>query len=83
MTSDAAMVALEPGAALLLASRGIVEGKRKAEEFGLQRVKEALQQSQAASAKDLCISVLDQVQQFMGAAPAENDVTALALTRNL
>jgi serine phosphatase RsbU (regulator of sigma subunit) len=82
MTSDASMVALEPGAALLLASRGIVEGKRKAEEFGLQRVKEALQQSQAASAKDLCISVLDQVQQFMDAAPAENDVTALALTRN-
>jgi serine phosphatase RsbU (regulator of sigma subunit) len=82
MTSDAPMVALEPGAALLLASRGIVEAKCKAEEFGLQRVKEVLQQSTAASAKELCVSVLDQVQQFMCAAPTHNDVTALALARN-
>lgn len=82
MTADAPMAALEPGAALLLASRGIVEGKRKAEEYGLQRVKHVLQQSQAESAKELCISVLDQVQQFMGAPPAQDDVTTLALTRN-
>jgi serine phosphatase RsbU (regulator of sigma subunit) len=82
MTSNASMVALEPGAVLLLASRGIVEGKCKAEEFGLQRVKEVLQKSQPASAKELCVSVLDQVQQFMCAAPTHNDVTALALTRN-
>src|SRR5271170_6706088 len=33
MTSNAPMVALEPGAVLLLASRGIVEGKCKSEEF--------------------------------------------------
>jgi len=76
------MVALEPGAVLLLASRGIVEGRCKAEEFGLQRVQEVLQQSKAASAKELCVSVLDQVQQFMGSAPTHNDVTALALARN-
>lgn len=82
MTADASMVALEPGAVLFLASRGIVEGKCKAEEFGLQRVREVLQHSKAASAKDLCVSVLDHVQQFMGAAPTHNDVTALALTRN-
>jgi serine phosphatase RsbU (regulator of sigma subunit) len=82
MVSNASIVALEPGAVLLLASRGIVEGKRKAEEFGLQRVKEVLHQSKAASAKELCTSVLDQVQQFMRAAPTHNDVTALALTRN-
>jgi len=82
ITSNASIVALEPGAVLLLASRGIVEGKRKAEEFGLQRVKEVLQQSKAASAKELCVSVLDQMQQFMRAAPTHNDVTALALARN-
>ena len=81
MTSDASIVALEPGAVLLLASRGIIEGKRKAEDFGLQRVKEALQQSEGASAKELCVSVLDRVQHFMGAAPTHNDVTALALAR--
>jgi serine phosphatase RsbU (regulator of sigma subunit) len=82
MISNAPMVALEPGAVLLLASRGIVEAKCKAEEFGLQRVKEVLQQSKAASAKELCVSVLDQVQQFMCAAPTHNDVTVLALARN-
>ena len=69
MTSNAPMVALEPGAVLLLASRGIVEAKRKSEEFGLERVKDALQHSKAASAKELCASVLDQMQQFMGTAP--------------
>lgn len=76
------MVALEPGGVLLLASRGIVEGKYKAEEFGLHRVKETVQQSTAASAKELCVSVLDQMQQFMRTAPTHNDVTALALARN-
>ena len=82
MTSDAPMVALEPGAVLLLASRGIVEGKFKSEEFGLHRVKHTLQQSTAANAKDLCVSVLDHMQQFMRKAPTHNDVTALALARN-
>jgi serine phosphatase RsbU (regulator of sigma subunit) len=81
MTSNAPMVALEPGAVLLLASRGIVEAKRKAEEFGLQRVKDVLQRSQAASAKEHCASILDQVQQFMHAAPIHDDATVLALTR--
>lgn len=82
MVFDASMVALEPGGVLLLASRGIVEAKRQAEEFGLQRVKHALQHSQAASAKELCASVLQQVQQFMHAAPTHDDVTVLALARN-
>ena len=42
-TCDAALVALPPGAALLLVSRGVLEGKRKREEFGLDRVKSGLQ----------------------------------------
>jgi serine phosphatase RsbU (regulator of sigma subunit) len=82
MVPDAPMVALEPGAALLLASRGIVEGKYKAEEFGLERVKEVLQQSRAPSAKELCVSMLDHVHEFMHTAPTHDDVTALALVRN-
>ena len=82
MISDAPMAVLEPGAVLLLASRGIVEAKCKAEEFGLQRVKDVLQQSKAAGAKELCMSVLDRVQQFMRTAPKHDDVTALALARN-
>jgi serine phosphatase RsbU (regulator of sigma subunit) len=81
MVSNAPMVALEPGAVLLLASRGIVEARSKHEEFGLERVKETLQQSNGASAKELCVSVLNQMQQFTGTAPTHNDVTALALAR--
>ncbi len=80
-TCDASMVALEPRAVLLLVSRGIVEAKRRGKEFGLEQVKEGLQCCQAESAKELCLSVLDQVQQFMHTPPTHNDVTTLALAR--
>ena len=83
LTSDAAMVGLAPGSVLFLSSRGVVEAKGAAEEFGLQRVKEVLQQSQKKKASDLCLDVLNQVQQFMGAAPTHNDVTTLALARTV
>jgi len=75
-------VAVEPGAALFLASRGVAEAKRKTEEFGLQGVEEALESSKGAGAKKLCIAVLDRVQQFMGSARIRNDMTAVALARN-
>ena len=82
-TSDASIVALEPGAVLLLVSRGVVEAKYKSEEFGLQRVKDVLQQAPAGtSAKELCASIVDQVRQFMHATPTHDDVTALVLARN-
>ncbi len=80
-TSDAFMVALEPGADLLLVSRGVVEGKRHGEEFGLDRVKELFQNTLADSAKEICMSALDGIRQFMGTAPTHDDVTALALAR--
>lgn len=80
---DAPMVALQPGAALLLASRGLIEGKSrsKAEEFGLDRLKDSFRHSTAESAKELCVSAIDCIKQFMGTAPTHNDVTALALFR--
>jgi serine phosphatase RsbU (regulator of sigma subunit) len=81
MLCDASIVALEPDAALLLVSRGLIEGKCKGEEFGLQRVKEFLQRSHAANAKELCASVLNQVEHFMHATPGHDDMTALALSR--
>jgi serine phosphatase RsbU (regulator of sigma subunit) len=80
-TCDAPMAALEPGAALLLVSRGILEGKRKGEEFGLQRVKDSLQRATTESAKELCVTVLESVQRFMRTPPTHNDVTALSLVR--
>jgi serine phosphatase RsbU (regulator of sigma subunit) len=75
------MVALPPGAALLLVSRGLLEGKRKREEFGLERVKSNLAQAANESAKKLCATTIDGVQQFMRKPPVHNDVTALALVR--
>ncbi len=57
-TCEAPLVALPPGAALLLVSRGLLEGKRKREEFGLERVKSELQQATDETAKDVCQRVL-------------------------
>jgi sigma-B regulation protein RsbU (phosphoserine phosphatase) len=81
-TWDAPMVALAPGARLLLVSRGLVEGKRKGEEFGLDRLKTSFQASTAESAKEVCLSAIDSIKQFMGTAPTHNDVTALSLVRD-
>jgi serine phosphatase RsbU (regulator of sigma subunit) len=80
-TCEAPLVALPPGAALLLVSKGLLEGKRRREEFGLERVKTGLQQAANESARDLCATVIDDVQQFMRKPPIHNDVTALALVR--
>jgi serine phosphatase RsbU (regulator of sigma subunit) len=84
---DAPMVALEPDAALLLVSRGVVEGRckgetRRGEEFGLERVKTCLSEIKTVNARELSLSVLNQMQQFICTPPTHNDVTALALVRN-
>jgi serine phosphatase RsbU (regulator of sigma subunit) len=81
VTCDAPMVALPPDSALLLASRGVVEGKRRGDEFGFDRLKEAFRVSRAKGAKEICMSVLDGVRQFMGTAPTHNDVTTMVLAR--
>jgi phosphoserine phosphatase RsbU/P len=81
-TCDASTVALEPGAVLMLVSRGIVEAKCGGQEWGLDSVKAGLQRSTADSAKEFCLSILDQIQQFMCTPPTHNDVTTLALARD-
>jgi serine phosphatase RsbU (regulator of sigma subunit) len=80
-TCEAPLVVLPPGAALLLVSRGLLEGKRRREEFGLERVKTGLQQTHNETAQEICATVIDGVQQFMRKPPVHNDVTALALVR--
>ena len=81
LTQDAPTVALEPGAALLLVSRGVTEGKCGGEEFGLEGVEASFQRSPLAGAEQVCEHILDSVQQFMCVPPTHNDVTALALFR--
>src|SRR5664280_2315780 len=73
--------ALPPGASLLLVCRGVVEAAYKKEEFGLERVKQQFERSSDENAKGMAAAILDGVQQFMRAAPAQNDFTALALVR--
>src|SRR5215510_9534706 len=79
-TPDASMVALEPGDALVLVSRGLVEARRWRTEFGLEQVKDNLRKVQAQSAQQICTAILDQVQEFTRRPPRHNDVTILALT---
>lgn len=80
-TYEAPTVAVPAGSSLLLISRGVVEAHRKREEFGLHRVKEHFGQAPLESATVLAASVLDAVRQYLGAMPANNDLTALALMR--
>ena len=79
-TYEAPTAFLAPGSALLLASRGVVEARRK-EEFGLHRIKEHFAGMPINSANTVAASVLDAVRQHLGSTPATNDLTTLALVR--
>ena len=81
VTHDAPTTALEPGAAMLLVSRGVTEGRKNGEEFGLDRVKSTLLKADVKSAEELCGKVLDASEEFTNKPRAENDVTALVLLR--
>jgi len=80
---DTPTVAIEPGAALLLVSRGVLEGKCDGEEFGMDRVKQdLLQEPVSQSARGICQGVLKGVREFMCKPPTHDDVTALSLVRS-
>jgi len=80
-TCDAPLIALEPGAALLLASRGVVEAKCKDQEFGIQGLEDAFHTAPLGKAHDLCVSILNQAQGFACNRTKEDDMTALSLVR--
>jgi serine phosphatase RsbU (regulator of sigma subunit) len=85
-TSDAPTVGLEKGSAVLLVSRGVVEGRCKSDkdedlEYGLDRVKEHLRDDPARSAQALCASVLNSVGEFTCEPLVPDDMTALAFVR--
>lgn len=81
-TSEARLIAMEPGSALALVSRGVVTTECKREEFGLGRVESALKNSGPGGAEAVCRFILDDVQRFASAQPIEDDITALALVRS-
>lgn len=81
-TPDASIVALQPGAALLIVSRGLVEARRKATEFGLGQVKDLLSRAPGQSAQEICGTVMGRIHEFMAHKPPQNDITAIALARS-
>lgn len=91
-TCDAPTVGLENHAALMLVSRGVVEGRSKdghakedqAEdaEFGLERVKELLRSDTSATAQALSASILNAVGEFTREPLVPDDMTALVLMRD-
>jgi len=82
-TYEAPTAAIPRGASLLLVSRGVVEAahKHRKEEFGLGRVKQHFESASQNNASEIATTVVTAVQDFLGAPPDHNDVTALALVR--
>jgi serine phosphatase RsbU (regulator of sigma subunit) len=72
---------LPAGAALLLVSLGLIESKRRGEEFGLERLRQAMRSMTSTDAPALCRQVLDRVEEFTCAPLLHNDATAVALVR--
>ena len=80
--NEASVIALEPGAAVVLVTKGVVSTLSKGEKFGLGRVKLALHNSRATSAHGLCTSILHAAQNYSSDSKTEQGLTALALIRN-
>jgi serine phosphatase RsbU (regulator of sigma subunit) len=68
-THDAQVCAMPSGSALVLVSRGLIEVKAGGEEYGLERVKAALQQAPMNTPDALCTYLLDDVKQFVESKP--------------
>ena len=82
--TDAQLCVLQPGATLLLASKGLVESRRSfKKEFGLERLQEVVKQAQFTTANELCSIVLGSVESYTRNAEPENDVTTVALMRTV
>ena len=87
-TSESPTVGLEKGSALLLVSRGVVEGRCKSDkeedlEYGLERVKEHLRNDPSRSAQEICASVLTSVGEFTCEPIVPDAMTALTFVRNV
>jgi serine phosphatase RsbU (regulator of sigma subunit) len=79
---DAQVTVLQPGAAFLLISKGVVEMGARRREFGLGGAKQVIA-SEREPADVLCAAVLDAAERFAeGRSPRQHDRTALALVRH-
>lgn len=94
MTHEPAMQAFEPGAKMLLVTKGVVESGWGRTEFGMDRVKCLLEHSDLPSAAHICQMVLEASHEFrtrrssavravlrLGKSTCHDDLTAVALVR--
>jgi phosphoserine phosphatase RsbU/P len=85
-TCEAPTIVLEKGSALLLMSRGLVEGKSKDgdgddSEFGVDRAKNFLRSDTSSTATALCAGFMNAVEEFVETPTVPDDVTAIAFVR--
>ena len=88
---DATMQAFEPGAMLLIVTKGVTESMRGNVPFGAERVMEVLRNSKQESAADVCREVLEAANRFeegrwdrlaFWRKRVREDMTALAMVRS-
>src|SRR5438270_2704002 len=77
--TDAQLWVLQPGSALLLASKGLIESKKAFQkEYGFKRLVSVVKEAQFANPAELCMQVLGDVEKYTHNADPENDVTTVA-----
>ena len=93
LTFEPAIQAFEPGAAMLLVTKGILESRHNHEHFGVERATAIVENAPPGAAFDLCGGVLKQAHDFrklpwyspanlpFAKADRVDDLTALALIR--
>jgi len=64
LTYEPAIQAFEPGARLLLATKGVVEARRGRTHFGVERLIDLLQSAPSTAAQELCLATVEQAHQF-------------------
>jgi serine phosphatase RsbU (regulator of sigma subunit) len=94
-THDAQVSVMQPGASLLLVSKGLIETRSGSVEFGIERAGEVLGARMWSNAEELCREVLSEAQKFSEKSPwgpsfsipgfrssqEPNDNTAVAMVR--
>jgi serine phosphatase RsbU (regulator of sigma subunit) len=87
MPYEASMQAFEPGAKLLVVTKGVTLSMHGKTPFGPDRVREVLANSQDESPEKICHAVLTAAVEFqkkswLGRTPVVEDMTALAMVRS-
>jgi serine phosphatase RsbU (regulator of sigma subunit) len=80
--TDAQLSVLQPGATLLLASKGLIESKKAFQkEYGFKRLASVVREAKFTTAAELCAQVLGDVESYIQNVDPDNDVTTVALMR--